>query len=39
MDDAVRILHDHHIDQVAVVSESGQPIGLLDIQDLLDVRI
>jgi arabinose-5-phosphate isomerase len=39
VDDAVRILHDHHIDQLAVVNEAGQPVGLLDIQDLLDVRI
>ncbi len=39
VDEAVRILHDHHIDQVAVVDKDEQPIGLLDIQDLLDVRI
>jgi arabinose-5-phosphate isomerase len=39
VDDAVRVLHDHHIDQVAVVDEDQKPIGLLDIQDLLDVRI
>ena len=39
VDDAVRILHDHHIDQVAVVDTNDCPVGLLDIQDLLDVRI
>jgi arabinose-5-phosphate isomerase len=39
VDDAVRILHDFHIDQVAVVDSQLHPIGLLDIQDLLAVRI
>lgn len=39
VDDAVRILRRHHIDQLAVCDPMGAPIGLLDIQDLLEVRI
>lgn len=39
VDDAVRILRSHHIDQLAVCGADGAPIGLLDIQDLLEVRI
>ena len=39
VDDAVRILRRHHIDQLAVCDPKGAPIGLLDIQDLLEVRI
>jgi arabinose-5-phosphate isomerase len=37
--DAMHLLHTHRIDQLAVVDEHGHPVGLLDIQDLLDVRI
>lgn len=39
VDDAVRVLRSHHIDQLAVCDASGAPVGLLDIQDLLEVRI
>lgn len=39
VDDAMRLLHTHRIDQLAVVDEDGRPVGLLDIQDLLDVRL
>ena len=39
VDDAVRILRRHHIDQLAVCDPKGAPIGMLDIQDLLEVRI
>jgi arabinose-5-phosphate isomerase len=37
--DAMHLLQTHRIDQLAVVDGHGRPIGLLDIQDLLDVRI
>ncbi len=39
VDDAMRWLHAHRIDQLAVCDAEGKPIGLLDIQDLLEVRI
>jgi arabinose-5-phosphate isomerase len=39
VDDAMRLLHTHRIDQLAVCDEAGRPVGLLDIQDLLEVRI
>lgn len=37
--EAVRLLSEMKIDQVPVVSEDRRPIGLIDVQDLLDVRI
>ena len=39
VDDAMRLLHAHRIDQLAVCDDEHAPIGLLDIQDLLEVRI
>jgi len=39
VDDAMRLLHTHRIDQLAVCDADGRPVGLLDIQDLLEVRI
>jgi len=39
VDDAMHKLHEHRIDQLAVVDDDGRPVGLLDIQDLLDVRL
>lgn len=37
--DAARVLRQARIDQVPVVDESGKPVGLLDVQDLLAARI
>jgi arabinose-5-phosphate isomerase len=37
--DAARVLRQARIDQVPVVDDSGRPIGLLDVQDLLAARI
>jgi arabinose-5-phosphate isomerase len=39
VEDAQRLLHDHRIDQLAVVDEAHRPIGLVDVQDLLDLRV
>ena len=39
IEEAQRLLQEHHIDQVPVVDGDGRPIGLLDVQDLLDIRI
>jgi len=36
---AQHLLHEHRIDQIAVIDDARKPIGLLDVQDLLDVRI
>jgi arabinose-5-phosphate isomerase len=33
--EALRILRERKIDEVPVVDNSGRPIGLLDVQDLL----
>jgi arabinose-5-phosphate isomerase len=37
--DAARVLRQARIDQVPVVDETGRPVGLLDVQDLLAARI
>lgn len=34
----LRVLRERRIDQVPVVDETGRPVGLLDIQDLLTIR-
>jgi len=39
VEEAQRLLQEHHIDQVPVLDDEGCPVGLLDVQDLLDIRI
>lgn len=39
VEEAQRILHEHRIDQIAVIDDARRAIGLLDVQDLLDVRV
>ncbi|MEZ4270122.1 MAG: CBS domain-containing protein [Myxococcota bacterium] len=39
VDEAASLLRAHTIDQVPVVDESGRPIGLFDIQDLLSTKL
>lgn len=39
VEEAQRLLHEHRIDQIAVIDDARRAIGLLDVQDLLDVRI
>ncbi|MFO1011278.1 MAG: KpsF/GutQ family sugar-phosphate isomerase [Planctomycetota bacterium] len=39
VEEAQHLLHEHRIDQIAVVDATKRAIGLLDVQDLLDVRI
>jgi len=36
--EAYRVLRDHRIDQVPVVDEERRPVGILDVQDWLDVE-
>jgi arabinose-5-phosphate isomerase len=37
--EAERMLREHRVDQMPVIDESRRPIGLIDVQDLLDTRI
>lgn len=37
--EAQRLLQEYHIDQVPVLDDDGRPVGLLDVQDILDIRI
>lgn len=37
--EALRILHEKKIDELPVVNERGEPVGMLDVQDLLEVGI
>lgn len=39
VEEAQHLLREHRIDQIPVVDEERRPLGLLDVQDLLDVRI
>ncbi len=38
VDAAERILREHKIDQIPVLDDEQRPVGLLDIQDVLDIR-
>ena len=37
--DAVRLVREHRQDEIPVVDESGRPVGLLDVQDLIALRV
>jgi len=37
--EALKILHEKKIDELPVVNEKGEPVGMLDVQDLLDVGV
>lgn len=37
--EALAYLHNHRVDQMPVVDENGNVIGLLDVQDLIDLKI
>lgn len=37
--DGLRMLRERQIDQLGVVDSAGKPVGLLDIQDLLNMRV
>ncbi len=39
LEEAERILRERRVDQVPVVGDDGRPVGLLDVQDLLDTRL
>ncbi|MFT5050039.1 MAG: arabinose-5-phosphate isomerase [Chlamydiales bacterium] len=37
--DAYRLLRENRVDQAPVIDDEGRPIGLIDVQDLMDVSI
>ena len=37
--EAEAVLKEYKIDQIAVLDEAHRPVGLLDVQDILDIRI
>jgi len=37
--EALKILHERKIDELPVVNEAGEPVGMVDVQDLLDVGV
>jgi len=37
--EALRIMHEHKWDNLPVVDDGGRPVGLIDVQDLLDAHI
>lgn len=37
--EAEAVLKEHKVDQIAVLDEHHRPVGLLDVQDILDIRI
>jgi arabinose-5-phosphate isomerase len=39
VEEALRLLREHRIDQIPVVDAERRPLGLIDVQDLLDVRV
>ena len=39
VEEATRLMKEHRVDQIAVIDADGRPVGLLDVQDLLDVRV
>jgi len=39
VEEAQRVLHEFRIDQIAVIDAERRPVGLLDVQDLLDVGV
>ena len=37
--EAHKLMREHRIDQLAVIDEERRPVGLLDVQDLLDTGV
>jgi len=37
--EALKVLHEKKIDELPVVNDRGEPVGMIDVQDLLDVGI
>jgi len=39
VEEAMHLLREHRIDQIAVIDGDRRPLGLIDVQDVLDVRV
>lgn len=39
LEEAERILREFRVDQIPVLDDAGRPVGLLDVQDILDTRL
>lgn len=39
VEEAMRLLREHRIDQIAVIDGARRPLGLVDVQDVLDVKV
>ncbi|MCC7011735.1 MAG: KpsF/GutQ family sugar-phosphate isomerase [Planctomycetes bacterium] len=39
LEEAERILREYRVDQIPVLDDAGKPVGLLDVQDILDTRL
>lgn len=39
VEEAMKLLREHRIDQIAVIDSAHRPLGLVDVQDVLDVRV
>jgi arabinose-5-phosphate isomerase len=37
--DAVTLVREHRIDEIPIVDGEGRPVGLLDVQDLIAMRL
>lgn len=37
--DAVRLIREHRQDEIPIVDESGRPVGILDVQDLIAMKL
>ena len=39
LEEAERLLREFRVDQIPVLDEANRPVGLLDVQDILDTRL
>lgn len=39
LEEAERVLREHRVDQIPVLDDQRRPVGLLDVQDILDTRL
>jgi arabinose-5-phosphate isomerase len=37
--EALAILHKHRIDEIPVVDDDGRPVGLIDVQDVVALKV
>jgi arabinose-5-phosphate isomerase len=37
--DATQLIAEHRIDEIPVVDDDGRPVGLIDVQDLITMKI